>query len=37
VTKKRGMLKGKSGEIYTIEWSKVEKCLRSHGLFNNSV
>jgi hypothetical protein len=37
VTKKRGVLKGKSGWIYTIEWSKLEKCLRRHGLFNNSV
>jgi hypothetical protein len=37
VTKKRGMLKGKSGDIYTIEWSKLEKCLKRHGLFNNSV
>jgi hypothetical protein len=37
VTKKRGMLKGKSGWIYTIEWCKLEKCLRRYDLFNNSV
>jgi hypothetical protein len=37
VTKKRGVLKGKSGKIYTIEWRKLEKCLRRYDLFNNSV
>jgi hypothetical protein len=37
VTKKRGVIKGVSGVIYTIEWSKLDKCLRRYGLFNNSV
>jgi hypothetical protein len=37
VTKKRSTLKGVSGNIYTIEWSKLEKCLKRYGLFNSNV
>ena len=33
VTKK----KSAAGNLYVIEWSKLEKCLRRYGLFNNNV
>ena len=33
VSKKRG----ESGNMYRIDWSKLEKCLKGHGLFNPNV